>query len=98
MRAFRRHPGKETLKIDHEALMGAARDNFAVVGPLGLEADPPSLDRDDAGGNADAHAERRGLEMLDREPGANARLARFELRRNGSDRRGLEPVAEDRGG
>src|SRR5437870_4683919 len=48
--------------------------------------------------NPNAHAERGGLEMLDREPGPHGGFARIELWGNRANRRRFEPVAEHGGG
>ena len=96
-RAFRLHAGQESRQVDNEALMRTARDELDFVDRLGVEGHPATLYRDDPGFNANTHAKRGGLEMLDREPRPNAGLAQLELRRNRENRRGLEPVAEDGG-
>ena len=97
MRALRFHADKESVEIENEALMGAARNELDLVDRLGLEHDPASLHRDDAGLDTNPHTERGGLEMLDREPGSDAGLTGLELWRNRANGRGFEPLAEDGG-
>src|SRR2546425_4117936 len=92
------HTGKESLEVNHHALMRAASDQLDVIEGRDLEVDAASFGGYHTRGNPNLHAQRRGLEMLDAQPGANGGLARFELFGNRPNRRRLEPVAEDRRG
>ena len=96
MGAFGLHACQEALEVDDEALMRAACDKLGLIDRLRLEGNPASIHRHDSGFNPHAHTDRAGLEMLDGDPGPNARLARLKLLRNGTNRSRLEPMAEDR--
>src|SRR5260370_29207123 len=92
------HTRKESLEVNHHALVGAASNQLDVVEGRDREGDAAPVDRDHPRGNPNLHAHGCGLEMLDAEASANGGLAGFELFGNRPNPRRLEPVTEDRRG
>src|SRR5436190_24298932 len=84
------HAGIEARDIDADPLVGAVADQFLVVTCLDLKRERAAFDRDQFGGGADAHSNRRGREVTNVEVDAEALVTRRQQMLDGGERRRLD--------